>query len=102
MLVNVMGAIEAGGAQPQVSQAQAAVAMPPGLPTPAVAQLAQPQPQAVAPLQAQVVAEVVAVNVPGGHPPIHPQPHKKTKHNLNKHKSNNHRCRRRLKLMREV
>ena len=97
----------ADGAQPDISQAMAALDVPPGL-------------QAQAPLQAQAAAGVVAVNVPGAdnggqgshaswtagvqpsHSPIHPQPHKNTKHNLNKHKSNNHRHRRPLKLMREV
>ena len=105
----------ADGAQPDISQAMAALDMPPGL-----AALAQPRPQAAAPLQAQAAASVVAVNVPGAdnggqgshaswtagvqpsHSPIHPQPHKNTKHNLNKHKSNNHRHRQPLKLMREV
>ena len=59
MMLTMMGAIGAAGAQPKVSQAQ-----PPGQTAPAVA-LAQPQPQAAAPLQAQVVASFVVVNAPG-------------------------------------
>ena len=124
MMMEIRVAVADHGAQSQ-AQDGALLQAPPGL-----ADGAPPGPQAQAPLQAQappqaqaaaaVVATVMAVNAPGAdnggqgshaswtagvqpsHSPIHPQPHKNTKHNLNKHKSNNHRHRRPLKLMREV